>query len=99
VLEKDRRSHGKNQQHKNNKESLKTWVCEDCQEFFVGEQELIGHFQSKVHRRIVSVKFVLGVMTRSMVDALFPFFKGSNSAFIAAIPSGPFPENECRSLG
>ena len=43
-----------------------------------------------------------GVMTGSMVDALselyFPFLKRGNSAFIAAIASGPFPKNECRSF-
>ena len=41
-------------------------------------------------------------MTRSMVDALselcFPLLKGGNSAFIAAIASGPLPENEYRIL-
>ena len=43
-----------------------------------------------------------GVMTRSMVDALSescsPFLKGGSSAFIAAIASGLFPQNEYRSL-
>jgi len=42
------------------------------------------------------------VMTRSIQDALselcFPFLKEGNSAFIAAIVSGPFPQNEYCSL-
>jgi len=41
-------------------------------------------------------------MTQSMVDALselgFPFLKGGNSVFIAAMASGLFPQNEYRSL-
>ena len=43
-----------------------------------------------------------GVMTGSMVDALSelcsPFLKGGNSAFIAAIASGLFPQIEYPSL-
>jgi len=43
-----------------------------------------------------------GVMTGSMVDAVselcFPFLKGGNSAFIAAIGIGLFPQTEYRSL-
>jgi len=43
-----------------------------------------------------------GVMTRSMIKARselsFPFLKGGNSAFIAAIASGLFPQNEYQSL-
>ena len=47
-------------------------------------------------------RLVKGVMTRSTVDALselcFPFLKGGNSAFIAAIASVLFPQNESQSL-
>jgi len=41
-----------------------------------------------------------GVISRSRVDALAELCspKGGNSAFIAAIASGPFPQNEYRSL-
>jgi len=41
-------------------------------------------------------------MTRSMVDTfggVFSFIKGGNSAFIAAIASGLFPQTGYRSLG
>ena len=38
-----------------------------------------------------------GVMTWSM-ELCFPFLKGGNSAFIAAIASGLFPQTEYRSL-
>jgi len=45
---------------------------------------------------------IKGIMTRLMVDALSelcsPFLKGGNSAFIAGIASGLFPQNEYRSL-
>jgi len=48
------------------------------------------------------MRFIKGVMTRSMVDALSglcsPFLKGGNSAFIAAIASGLFPQTEYWSL-
>ena len=41
---------------------------------------------------------VKGVMTRSIADALSelctPFLKGGNSAFLAAIASGLFPQTE-----
>jgi len=43
-----------------------------------------------------------GVTTWSMVDTVSelcsPFLKEGSSAFIAAIASGFFPQNECRSL-
>ena len=43
-----------------------------------------------------------GVITWSIVDFLSqlcsPFLKGANSAFIAAIASGIFPQTEYRSL-
>ena len=43
-----------------------------------------------------------GVMTRSVVDALSelwsPFLNGGNSAFIAAMASGIFPQSEYRSF-
>jgi len=45
---------------------------------------------------------IRGVMTRSVVDVFSefcsPFLKGGNSAFIAAIASGLFPQTEYRSL-
>jgi len=45
--------------------------------------------------KLISNEFK-GVMTRSMVDApselCFPFLKSGNSAFIAAIASGLFPQ-------
>jgi len=45
---------------------------------------------------------VKGVMTRPMVDTLvelcFPFLKGGNSAFIAALASGLFPQTKYRPL-
>jgi len=44
------------------------------------------------------VKTVKWVVTRPMVDALSelcsPFLKGGNTAFIAAIASGLFPQNK-----
>jgi len=48
------------------------------------------------------VRELKGVMTRLIVDALSelcsPFLKGGDSAFIAAIASGFFPQTEHRSL-
>jgi len=46
--------------------------------------------------------YLKGVMTQSMVDALSelcsPFLKGGNSAFIAAMAGGRFPQTEYRSI-
>ena len=53
-------------------------------------------------RYLTQLAKIKGVMARSMLDALsklcFPFLKGGNSEFIAAIASGLFLQTEYRSL-